>query len=129
MRCPRCGFAVPQWLWIGDDHPVIIEEQPIRIFRTDSIEDNTMKIVAESKVAVKMCKDVHISKNSDFIDIGPECFTDRSGYVISYKGENYYRSCSKLVTGSLDGEATHCVKRVLHPNDCEDYVGNTRESR
>lgn len=126
MRCNRCGYAVPQWLWIGDDHPVIIEEKPVKIFRTDNIEDNTMKIVAESKVAVRMCKDVHQPSSSDFVDIGPECFADKDLTVISYKGENFYKACGRMVTGSLQNGGSHCVKRVNHFNDCEDFNGETR---
>lgn len=62
VRCDRCGYAVPEWLWINDDHPIIVESQPAKIFRTDNIEDNTMTIVAETKVGVRMCKDVNLEK-------------------------------------------------------------------
>lgn len=62
MRCDRCGYAVPQWLWLGDDHPMIVNSKPAMICRIDNIEDNTMKIVVEDTVAVRMCKDVHPDK-------------------------------------------------------------------
>lgn len=126
MRCNRCGYAVPEWLWLGDDHPLIIEEQKPRIYRDDNIINNTIKITAETLVSIRMCKDVNVPNNSDFIDIGPECFANKEETVISWKGENFYRACDKLVTGTLEGAASHCVKRVRHKNDCEDYDGNTR---
>lgn len=62
MRCDRCGYAVPQWLWLGDDHPIIVNSKPAMIFRTDNIKDNTVKIVVEDTVSVRMCKDVHPDK-------------------------------------------------------------------
>lgn len=48
-----------------------------------------------------------------FTDIGPECFTD--DYVISYKGENYYKACDEFVYDRDDGGQSFCVKRVDHP--------------
>lgn len=58
----------------------------------------------------------------DFIDIGPQCFTD--GDVISYKGENFYRACGELVAELEGGGRSHCVKRIGHPgNQHEDYDG------
>jgi len=62
----------------------------------------------------------------DLVDIGPECFTD--GFIISYKGENYYRACDEWVADTSDGGEEFCVKRVDHPGNVhEAYSGNTRE--
>lgn len=61
------------------------------------------------------------------VDIGPECFTDGDRLVISYKGDNYYRSCGTVVLDSGLGSSS-CVKRSGHQSkDHEDFFGNTRE--
>lgn len=66
-------------------------------------------------------------KDGDFTLLGPECFVDPGGNVISYKGENFYRACDRFVRDLPDGGESHCVKRVGHPGDIhEDYHGNTR---
>lgn len=127
MRCHRCGYAVPEWLWIGDDHPIIIQANPTQIYRIDNLDLNAMKVVAETQISIKMCKEVHQSTESDFVDIGPECFANKDLSVISFKGENYYKACGKIVTGGFDGETSTCVKRQAHKNNCEDWDGNTRE--
>lgn len=62
-----------------------------------------------------------------FIDIGPECFADSEATVISYKGDNFYRACDVLVA-EFAGGASHCVKRVNHPNrQHEDFYGRVRD--
>ncbi len=62
------------------------------------------------------------------VDIGPECFTDLDAKVISYKGENYYLACDKVVTNRPEGGQSFCVKRVGHPSrEHEDWDGNTRD--
>ena len=63
----------------------------------------------------------------DYINIGPECFSDKAGHVISYKGSNFYKACDRIVKVNIYS-TTHCVKRINHPNDCEDFVGNTKEN-
>lgn len=61
------------------------------------------------------------------VDIGPEAFTDGDEEVISYKGENYYKSCPERVTGEDDGAGSFCVKRVNHPGDVhEDFHGRIK---
>lgn len=63
----------------------------------------------------------------DFIDIGAQCFTDTDEKIISYKGENYYKSCPELVADLPDGGQSFCVKRVGHPGYIhEDFDGRTR---
>lgn len=57
MNCRRCENNIPDFLWIGDDHPVVLD-YPINIYREDLIENNMVKIVAETKVQMKMCSDV-----------------------------------------------------------------------
>lgn len=63
--------------------------------------------------------------NSDFIDIGPECFSDSDRTVISWKGENFYRACDAVVVAhKLEGGSTHCVQRVGHPDNIhQDFDG------
>ncbi len=63
-----------------------------------------------------------------YVDIGPECFTDTHGLVISYKGQNFYRACGHFVSEREEGGQSFCVKRVNHPTDVhEDYDGRTKE--
>src|SRR4051794_39824807 len=124
MRCNRCGTYIPPWLWVGDDHPVIVGKKDAMLYRDDNLDQNQMKITMETVVSIQMCKEINKPENSDFIDIGPECFANKDALVISYKGENYYKACGIMVKGRLDGGATTCVKRVNHKNDCEDYDGD-----
>lgn len=64
----------------------------------------------------------------DYVEIGPECFSDAAGTIISYKGENYYRACDTFVGNVLGGGQSFCVKRVGHPGSVhEDFDGNKRE--
>lgn len=63
----------------------------------------------------------------NFVDLGPECFADVDAHVISWKGENYYKSCDEPVVTQPDGSGSHCVKRIDHPGDIhEDYDGNRK---
>jgi len=57
MNCPRCGGNVPDFLWVADDHPVLVEE-PITLSREENIETNTIVIRAEQKVKRQMCSDL-----------------------------------------------------------------------
>lgn len=60
------------------------------------------------------------------VDIGSECFANEEETIISYKGENFYKSCDHQVTDIEGGGASHCVKRVDHPGvRHEDFDGNT----
>lgn len=64
---------------------------------------------------------------TDYIELGPELFSDSEETVISWKGSNFYRACDRWVTEKLEGGSTHCVKRINHPSDMhEDYHGNQR---
>jgi hypothetical protein len=63
-----------------------------------------------------------------FVTIGPECFADGSLNTISYKGENYYRACSEPVVKFASGAISHCVKRVNHKTDHEDWGGNMKKN-
>jgi hypothetical protein len=58
---------------------------------------------------------------TDFVDIGPQCFSDKEQTVINYRGENFYRAC-----GAPVGLHSSCVKRINHPSpDHEDFAGTT----
>lgn len=61
------------------------------------------------------------------IDIGPECFASADVHVISYKGDNYYKSCDEFVADRPKGGQTFCVKRIGHPGTIhEDWDGLVR---
>lgn len=47
--------------------------------------------------------------------IGPECFTD--GYVISYKGQEYIKTCGSFVADLLGGGQAFCTLSYDHPGD------------
>lgn len=52
------------------------------------------------------------------------CFSDDEETVISYKGCNYYKACDVPVSVTVDGQRTHCVKRLGHQSlGHEDYYG------
>jgi phosphoribosylpyrophosphate synthetase len=64
----------------------------------------------------------------DYTVIGPECFVD--GVVISYKGENYYKSCDAFVYDREDGGQSFCVLRVNHHGTIhEAYDGKLRDGK
>lgn len=42
-------------------------------------------------------------EDGDTTVLGPECFSDTLGTVISYKGENYYPNLSEAQSGTTDG--------------------------
>lgn len=59
MKCDRCGADVPEFLWIDNDHPVLID-YPIHMIKSDVPEShNLVKITVTTKVAKRMCSDVH----------------------------------------------------------------------
>lgn len=47
--------------------------------------------------------------------IGDECFTD--GYVISYKGQEYIKTCGSFVTDLPEGGQAFCTLSYDHPGD------------
>lgn len=58
--------------------------------------------------------------------IGPECFSDGTETVISYKGANFYKACEHFVSNLPEGGTSSCVKRVNHPGFIhEDFYGKT----
>jgi hypothetical protein len=60
----------------------------------------------------------------NYINLGPEVFTDKDETVISYKGENFYRGCGAFVRRHPDGGASYCVRRFNHLGKThEDYRG------
>lgn len=65
----------------------------------------------------------------EFVNIGPECFSDTDEKVISWKGQNYYRACDEIVCDLPEGGQAFCVKRVGHPGTIhEAYHGEIRDS-
>lgn len=86
---------------------------------------------AKDEVAVPIGCDehcpVHEAKDVDssYTVIGPKCFTD--GKVISYKGENYYKTCDAYVYDHEGGGQSFCVLRLGHPNKYhEAYDGHLK---
>lgn len=51
----------------------------------------------------------------------PGMFASNDGTVINWLGENYYKACGEQIS-----RLSSCVKRVGHPNDHEDYDGQTK---
>lgn len=68
-------------------------------------------------------------RSGDFTVIGPECFTDESLNVISWKGDNFYRACGVRVFDAGGGAGSTCVKRKGHDvtKYHEDYDGRVVE--
>lgn len=56
MHCKRCGLNPPDFIWVGYDHPVLVET-PMTVKRVDNFEDNTMKVIAEVTAKTQMCSD------------------------------------------------------------------------
>lgn len=55
--CERCGQKVPDFLWNGDDHPVL-SERPITIHRDDLPNDfNMVKVTIEALIEKRMCSE------------------------------------------------------------------------
>lgn len=68
VKCERCKVNVPDFLWIENDHPVLIDK-PMTIRRTDHSLDNTMKIIAEQEVQVRLCSDLFPDKAEVILDL------------------------------------------------------------
>lgn len=64
----------------------------------------------------------------ELVDLGPEMFSDVSGTVISYQGENYYKACGAFVRNNEQGGTSSCVMPVRFEHDVHmDYRGNTTD--
>lgn len=50
-----------------------------------------------------------------FIDIGPECFADGEGNVISWKGQDFVKTCGEFVKDLPDGGQAFCTLNYDHP--------------
>lgn len=59
--------------------------------------------------------DLVVPANSDYIEIGPECFAYKDELVISWKGQEFYKPCGEFVSDLDDGGQSFCVKIVDHP--------------
>lgn len=57
MFCTRCQKKVPDFLWIGNDHPVLVEK-PMTIHRVDYHVENAIKVVVEVMVRTEMCSEL-----------------------------------------------------------------------
>jgi hypothetical protein len=57
MRCRRCGSNIMDFMWVGDDHPVLVDA-PIQLTRNDNLADNTITITASVKITRQMCSEV-----------------------------------------------------------------------
>lgn len=67
----------------------------------------------------------------DYVDIGPECFTDAAGNVVSYKGQEYIKTCGSFVTDLPEGGQAFCTLSYDHPGDEHintHLVGDSEES-
>lgn len=68
---------------------------------------------ADSTYKPRRAASREISK--DTIDLPvPEMFASADEKVISWKGENYYRSCPHPVTSNADGSGSFCIKPEVH---------------
>lgn len=65
--------------------------------------------------------------SKDVIDLGPELFASADLRVISYKGNNYYKTCDEKVYDLPAGGATHCVLRMFHHYGHQDFEGRVLE--
>lgn len=52
---------------------------------------------------------------AEFVGIGPECFTDTEGNVISYKGQEYVKTCGHFVVDLPGGGQAFCTLSYDHP--------------
>jgi len=64
----------------------------------------------------------------ELVDLGPEMFSDVSGTVINYQGENYYKACGEFVADNSDGGSSSCVLPARFPHEVHsNYRGDTTE--
>jgi hypothetical protein len=54
---------------------------------------------------------------ADFVDIGPECFSDTDENVVCWKGQEYVKTCGSFVTDLPDGGQAFCTLSYDHPGD------------
>ena len=62
------------------------------------------------------CGSTNCHCHDDFVTIGPECFTDQAGNVVSYKGQEYVRTCGSFVSATADGGQAFCTLTYDHPD-------------
>lgn len=62
MRCKQCGWDVPDFLWVGNDHPVLIDH-PITVRRQPLADDrNQIRVTMEAYIGVEMCGERDLSQ-------------------------------------------------------------------
>lgn len=64
--------------------------------------------------------------SGDVLVLGPELFIDNGGVVLSYKGQEYLKTCGEFVRDLPEGGQAFCVKWEGHPrsNEHEDKTGH-----
>lgn len=71
MNCNRCKNNIPEFLWIGDDHP-IMTNHPVTMQRQDMLDNpNEFRVTVHAYATKQMC-----SQTSDFPLIFPEWTTE-----------------------------------------------------
>lgn len=53
----------------------------------------------------------------EYIDIGPECFSDTDENVVCWKGQEYIKTCGSFVTDLPDGGQAFCTLSYDHPGE------------
>jgi len=114
MRCNRCGYAVPEWLWLAGDHPILVQVGT-KIENLERVEgdENTFRYQMTETVQIKMCAEVnqpHMSQESERkpIDI-PKWQCGECNYV--YKPETWSIMCCPEHNKRV---CKNCYKK-LHP--------------
>lgn len=66
----------------------------------------------------------YVSEPGSVLVLAPELFLSEDERVMSYKGQEYYKPCGKLVFNRPDGGQNFCVKIDGHVRqECEDSEG------
>lgn len=58
MRCDRCGYSVPEWLWLAGDHPILVQAGT-RIENLETIDQNIFRVRTTETVQIKLCSEAN----------------------------------------------------------------------
>lgn len=58
MRCDRCGYAVPEWLWLAGDHPILVQAGT-KIENLEMLEQNIFRVKTTETIQIKLCSEAN----------------------------------------------------------------------
>lgn len=67
MFCTRCGTNIPEFLWQGNDHPVLLDNSMTLHMEDAPVDSNRVKVMAELYIEKRLCSEVFTVIRSDML--------------------------------------------------------------